>query len=266
MLAGVNDITTPRKRRFEVEVAADAATVTAAQALRYRVFAEEMGAVLHSPIPGLDVEELDVYCDHLIVRETGTGAIVATTRLLSDAGAERAGRFYSEGEFHLDGVLTMPGRFLEVGRTCIDSRYRGGAPLAMLWNGLAEYAVKGRFDYLMGCASISPGPSGFAIDAVYRQIEPEQFGSSTLGVIPRRPVPAYKRCTRDESSIPPLLKAYLRLGAWVCGEPFWDESFDVMDVFILLPLKSLHSRYEQHFIAPQSIHIPNHEIALPTLV
>ncbi len=266
MLAGVNDITTPHKRRFEVEVAADAATVTAAQALRYRVFAEEMGAVLHSPIPGLDVEELDVYCDHLIVRETGTGAIVATTRLLSDTGAERAGRFYSEGEFHLDGVLTMPGRFLEVGRTCIDSRYRGGAPLAMLWNGLAEYAVKGRFDYLMGCASISPGPSGFAIDAVYRQIEPEQFGSSTLGVMPRRPVPAYKRCTRDESSIPPLLKAYLRLGAWVCGEPYWDDSFDVMDVFILLPLKSLHSHYEQHFIAPQSVHIPNHEIALPTLV
>ena len=242
-----------RKRRFEVEVASDVATITAAQALRYRVFAEEMGAVLHSPVAGLDVEALDIYCDHLVVCDNNTGEIVATTRLLSGQGAERAGRYYSEGEFYLDGVLSMSGRFLEVGRTCIDSRYRGGAPLAMLWNGLAEYAVRGGFDYIMGCASISPGPSGFAVDAVYRQIEPEQLGASSLGVIPRRSIPAYKRCVRDESSIPPLLKAYLRLGAWVCGEPFWDEDFDVMDVFILLPMKSMHSRYEQHFIAPQAV-------------
>lgn len=259
------DTNTTRKRRFQVEVANDAATITAAQALRYRVFAEEMGAVLHTPVAGLDIDELDAYCDHLIVRDSNTGAIVATTRLLSDRGALQAGRYYSEGEFHLDGVLTLSGRFLEVGRTCIDSRYRGGAPLAMLWNGLAEYAVKGGFDYLIGCASISPGPSGFAVDAVYRQIEPEQFGSSALGVIPRCPVPAYKRCVRDESSIPPLLKAYLRLGAWVCGEPCWDEDFDVMDVFILLPLKALSSRYEQHFIAPKSINTPNHDLVLPAL-
>jgi putative hemolysin len=265
MFAGVHDITITRKRRFEVEIAADAATITAAQALRYLVFAEEMGAVLHSPIHGLDIEELDSYCDHLVVRDCNTGAIVATTRLLSDQGAERAGRYYSESEFYLDNVLSMPGRFLEVGRTCIDSRYRGGAPLAMLWNGLAEYAVKGEFDFLMGCASISPSPRGFAVDALYHQIEPEQRGSATLGVVPRRPVPAYKRC-RGEDSIPPLLKAYLRLGAWVCGEPCWDEDFDVMDVFILLPLKNMHARYEQHFIAPQSIHRPQHEIAVPALV
>lgn len=263
MLMGIDSSITARKHRFEVEVASDATTVTAAQALRYRVFAEEMGANLHSPIQGLDIEELDVYCDHLIVRDNTTGAIVATTRLLNDRGAKQAGRYYSEGEFYLDGVLTLPGRFLEIGRTCIDSRYRGGAPLAMLWNGLAEYAVKGGFDFLMGCASIAPGPSGFAIDAVYRQFEPEQLGSTSLGVVPRRPVPIYKRCARDESSIPPLLKAYLRLGAWVCGEPFWDEDFDVMDIFILLPLTALHSRYEQHFIAPQ--HNAKHEIILSTL-
>lgn len=262
MLIHVQEST--KKRRFEVEVANDAATITAAQALRYRIFADEMGAVLHSPVPGLDMDELDVFCDHLVVRDGNSGAIVATTRLLNDQGAKMAGRFYSETEFHLDGVLSVPGRYLEIGRTCIDSKYRGGAPLAMLWNGLAEYAVQGNFDFLMGCASISPGPSGFAVDAVYRQIEPEQFGSTTLGVTPRYPVPAHKRCIRDESGIPPLLKAYLRLGAWVCGEPCWDEAFNVMDVFILLPLKGLHSRYEQHFIAPRSL--SNREIELPILV
>jgi putative hemolysin len=252
-----------RKRRFEVEVANDATTIKAAQELRYRIFAGEMGADLHSTIPGLDADEMDDYCDHLVVRDSQTDAVVATTRLLSCQGAKKAGRFYSEAEFDLGNVLAVPGKYLEIGRTCIDSSFRGGAPLAMLWNGLAEYAVQGNFDYLMGCASISPGPSGFAVNAVYRQIEKEQFGPEHLQVFPRIPVPEHKRCVRDESGIPPLLKAYLRAGAKVCGEPCWDEAFNVMDLFILLPLKSLHNRYEQHFIIPQSL--PAREIELPIL-
>lgn len=111
-----------------------------------------------------------------------------------------------------------------------------------------QYIRDHRFDYLMGCASIPPGPNGFAVDAVYRQIEPEQFGSPALAVTPKRPVPAWKRCQRDESGIPPLLQAYLRLGAQICGEPHWDEDFDVMDVFVLLQLERLKTRYGRHFI------------------
>lgn len=251
MLKYIHETPAVRKRRYQVEVASDAATIIAAQALRYRIFQKEMNAVLDTPIPGLDIDDLDAYCNHLVVRDSSTGEIVATTRLLTDQGAIRAGRYYSEGEFHLNGVLSEQGRFLEVGRTCIDAKHRSGGALTMLWNGLAEYAVQGRFDFLMGCASISPGPGGFAVDAVYRQIEPTQFGPVSYGVAPRHPVPVHKRCSREENGIPPLLKAYLRLGAWVLGEPCWDEAFNVMDVFILLPMNRLHSRYEQRFITPQ---------------
>ncbi|MFM8333583.1 MAG: GNAT family N-acetyltransferase, partial [Candidatus Methylumidiphilus sp.] len=184
----------------------------------------------------------------LLVRDTQTGEVVATTRLLTDAQAARLGRFYSEGEFHLGNVLALPGRFLEIGRTCVDPRHRGSVVLGALWNGLADYVYRGRFDYLMGCASISPGPSGFAVDAVYRQIEPQQFGPASLAVRPKIPVPADKRCVHDESGIPPLLQAYLRLGAWVVGEPYWDADFNVMDVFILLDLTRMQARYEKRFI------------------
>ncbi len=237
-----------RARRYVAEVARDEATIRATQALRYRVFAEEMGAHLHTRIEGLDCDEIDEYCDHLLVRDTQTGAIAACTRVLTDAQAGRLGRFYSQGEFELGTVLGLPGRFLEIGRTCVDPSQRGSVVLGTLWNGLAEYVNRGRFDYLMGCASIPPGPSGFAVEAVYRQIEPQQFGPSELRVKPRVPVPAERRCGRDESGIPPLLQAYLRLGCWVCGEPCWDEDFNVMDVFILLKLEHLKDRYERHFI------------------
>ncbi len=159
-----------RVRRYVTEVAHDEATVRATQQLRYRIFAGEMGANLHTRIDGLDYDEIDDFCDHLLVRETETGNIVACTRLLSDTQAAKLGHFYSEGEFDLSGVLALPGRFLEIGRTCVDPSHRGSIVISTLWNGLAEYVYQGRFNYLMGCASITPGPHGFAVDAVYRQI------------------------------------------------------------------------------------------------
>ena len=235
-------------RRLQTFVVQQGEVVEQAQRLRYRVFGQEMGAKLHTPVAGLDIDEIDDYCDHLVVYDQRLKEIVGCTRLLSDTQAARLGRFYSEGEFELDGVLSIPGRFLEIGRTCVDPGYRGGMVIAALWSGLADYIAARRVDYLMGCASISPGPSGFAVDAVYRQLAPDHHGPSTLQVRPRRPVPYHKRCQRDESGIPPLLQAYLRLGAWVCGEPCWDEDFGVMDLFVLLPIERLAARYERHFI------------------
>ena len=239
---------TARPRRFSAFLAADADTVRAAQALRYRVFAGEMGARLHSPEPGLDIDPFDDYCEHLVVYDAQREKLAGCTRLLRGDRAERLGRFYAESEFELDGVLALPGRFLEVGRTCVDPGYRGGPVIASLWTALADYTRCHGIDYLMGCASIPPGPGGFAVDALYRNIEADHLGPPALGVVPKHPVPGWKRCGRDESGIPPLLQAYLRLGARICGEPCWDEDFNVMDVFILLERERLETRYERHFL------------------
>jgi putative hemolysin len=242
-----------RPRRYVAELARNEADVRASQALRYRVFAQEMGARLHSRVEGLDYDDIDDYCEHLLVRDTASGQIAACTRLLTDAQAQRLGHFYSQGEFDIGGVLSLPGRFLEIGRTCVDPGQRGGVVLSTLWSGLAEFVSLGRFNYLMGCASITPGPHGFAVDAVYRSIAPQQFGADDLGVRSLNPVPASLRCERDESGVPPLLQAYLRLGCQVCGDPYWDEDFNVMDVFILLDLSRMQDRYEKRFIAGKAL-------------
>ncbi|MEN9680527.1 MAG: hypothetical protein RLZZ627_420 [Pseudomonadota bacterium] len=241
-----------KSRRYVSEVAKQRSEITLAQKLRYRVFAQEMGAQLHSIEVGLDADAVDEYCDHLLVRDLQTGQIVACTRLLSDTQARRLGYFYSEGEFHLDGVLALPGRFLEIGRTCVDPAHRGSVVLSTLWAGLAEYVALHQFDYLMGCASIPPGPNGFAVNAVYSQIQPHQFGPQHLDVRPKIEVPLHRRCVRDECGIPPLLQAYLRLGCWVLGDPYWDSDFNVMDVFILLELDRIQARYEKRYIAGRS--------------
>ena len=235
-------------KKLECFIAKTEALVKEAQALRYRVFAQEMGAKLKSGHEGLDYDEVDEFCDHLVVYDNINAKIVGYTRLLNQEQAKRLGRFYSQNEFNLDQVLTLPGRFLEIGRTCVDPDYRGSAVLTTLWSALVQYALEGNYNYLLGCASITPGPSGFAVDAVYRNIDPKNKASSTLQVKPLIPVPDELRCERDESGIPPLLKAYLRFGVLVCGEPYWDEDFNCMDLFIILPLDQVQERYSKHYM------------------
>ncbi|NOT10471.1 MAG: GNAT family N-acetyltransferase [Methylococcaceae bacterium] len=235
-------------KRLECFIANSEALIREAQALRFRVFAKEMGAKLETESEGLDYDEFDSFCDHLVVYDNLNNKIVGYTRLLKQTRAGQLGRFYSQSEFHLDKVLDLPGHFLEIGRTCVDPDYRGGAVLTTLWSALVQYALEGQFNYLLGCASITPGPSGFAVDAVYRAIDPKNIAPASLQVKPKIQIPDRLRCKRDESGIPPLLKAYFRFGAMVCGEPCWDEDFNCMDLFILLPLDQLQERYSKHYM------------------
>jgi putative hemolysin len=235
-------------KKLDCFLADSDALIKEAQALRYRVFAKEMGAKLKTDSEGLDYDEIDSYCDHLVVYDNTQKKIVGYTRLLNQNQAQRLGRYYSQDEFNLDKILALPGRFLEIGRTCVDPDYRGGAVLTTLWSALVQYALEGDFNYLLGCASITPGPSGFAVDAVFRNIDPKNIAPASIQVKPSIPVPSELRCTRDESGIPPLLKAYLRFGALICGEPYWDEDFNCMDLFVLLPLDQLKDRYSKHYM------------------
>jgi putative hemolysin len=86
------------------------------------------------------------------------------------------------------------------------------------------------------------------VDAVYRNIDAKNIAPSSIQVSPTISIPSELRCERDESGIPPLLKAYFRFGAVVCGEPFWDEDFNCMDLFVLLPLDRLQERYSKHYM------------------
>lgn len=252
--------TSRRTRRYEAFIADSPATIRAAQALRYRIFAGEMGAQLRTmrAWPGLDWDEFDDYCDHLVVVDRHSGVVVGTTRLLNDRQALKLGRFHCEDQFRIDRVLGLAGRFLEVGRTCVDSSVRGGAVIACLWDELAAYAMQGGYGHLMGCASIPLASGGFAVESICRQLEQDQHGPTYLAVQPKRPIPPELRREEDDQAIPPLLKAYLRRGAWICGEPCWHADFNAMDLFVLLPMARLQGRYERHFMVPatETYHAP----------
>jgi len=238
-----------RGKRLFVELASGEADVLEAQALRYEVFGKEMGAKLKGMDSGLDVDEFDSYCRHLLVRESETGRLVGCTRILTDENAGRIGRFYSEGEFDIQAIRALPGRKLEVGRTCIAADHRQGAAIAVLWSGLAGFVNLHGYDYLFGCASLPLGEQDLQATAIMNRLRHLAMAAPGIRVTPRFPVGASK-ATHDvlDAPLPALVKAYVRLGAKACGEPCRDSDFGVADVLMLLSMDELKPAYSRHFL------------------
>src|SRR5471030_2540839 len=217
------------------------------QRLRYKVFIETMGLSSLVREDGLDSDEFDEHCDHLIVRDSSTLRVVGTYRLLSAARARKLGRVYSEGEFDLGRLNNLRGRMVEAGRACIHPDYRGGSVIMLLWSGLAEYMRRENCDYLAGCASISLADGGHNAVAVYQSLIGAHLAPSEYRVTPHLPFPFSKLEAAQKPQVPPLLKGYVRSGAWICGEPAWDPDFESADLFLLLPLANLDGRYARHY-------------------
>ncbi len=254
---GLNASALPVRRgeRLFVELAAGPEAVRQAQTLRYRVFGEELGAKLKQGHAGLDSDEFDADCHHLLVRDTRTGAVVGCTRLLNGETARRIGGFYSENEFDLGSIPTLPGKLLEVGRTCISAECRQGAAIAVLWSGIAGYVQLHGIDYLFGCASMPLGEDDVQAAAVMNRLRRQAMAPPALRVTPK--VPLLRTEVPDDvldAPLPALLKAYVRLGARACGEACRDPDFEVGDVLMLLHLADLNPTYARHFLERVSEH------------
>lgn len=232
------------------QLARDPQAVHEAQRLRWQVFAGELGAKLHSPKEGLDQDGLDAHCEHLLVRETQTGEVVACTRLLFDYRAVEAGGFYSQSEFDMKSILLLPGRILEVGRTCVRPDRRAGGAISVLWSGIAKIISSCGVDYVIGCASIPMTDGGAQAHAVMRRLRAGHMTPENLRVQPRRSLPEPQGELPAEAILPPLLRTYMRLGARIGGEAFWDPDFRCADAFILLEPRRMNPRYARHFFVP----------------
>ncbi len=234
--------------RLTVGLASTPEQLREAQALRYKVFAETFSAPALVNAEGLNVDEFDQYCDHLIVRDNTTLKVVGTYRLMSPAGAQRMGRYYCENEFDLSRLEHLRSRIIEAGHACVHPDYRSGSVIMLLWSGLALYMQREQCDYLMGCASVSLSDGGHNAAALYHAFTPGQFAPAEYRVTPHHPFPLEEPKFGHVAHMPPLLKGYLRSGAWVCGEPAWDRDFHSADFFMLLPLSKLDSRYARHYV------------------
>ena len=253
---------------LEVRLAATRSEIEAAQALRYRVFVEEMGARLpdEAMLQKRDFDSIDRYCDHLLVLDTAlagdAGAqIVGTYRLLRQDVATRHDGFYSQSEFDvMDLVGRNPDRrFLELGRSCVLPDYRTRRTLEALWQGNWAYALGHGIDVMFGCASF-PGdrPHAHALALSFLNQATAANAEWSVSAVPGRglsldmmPAEAIKP-RAALAAMPPLVKGYLRLGALVSREAVVDASFRTTDVMVILPVEQINSRYINHYGADAS--------------
>lgn len=233
--------------RYSVEIAETQEEINKCLQLRYQIFSEEMGAELKANVTGLDKDQYDQYCIHLMVIDHSVDKAIATTRLLTSDAAYHAGGFYSDTEFNLSNIIKDNFRYMEVGRTCIHADYRVGSALPLLWQGIARIVLEQDIDYMFGCASIPYYGEANYISSIMYFIKQHHFSDEENRVKPHIPVKMEDEAT-DDVILPVLLKGYLKQGAVVCGEPYWDAQFGVADVFVLLDCDRIAERYQRHFV------------------
>ncbi|EYD73590.1 hypothetical protein Rumeso_04711 [Rubellimicrobium mesophilum DSM 19309] len=236
---------------FALRLAATEAEKAAAQALRHQVFVEELGAMggrLSDPCAGIEADEFDAHCEHLLLLDSMRGeAVIGTTRVMTQEGAARAGRFASEAEFDLSALRRSGRRLLEVGRTCLHPDHRGGAAMHRLWQGLAALVEERGVELLFGLASF-PGTDSDAVAEPLACLQRDHLAPGEIRPRSLKPVPLSPRPARDADrrtamlATPALVKAYLRLGGKVGEGAFLDREFGCIDVCMVLHTAMLSER------------------------
>jgi putative hemolysin len=233
---------------YQLRLASAEADRIAAFRLRFLVFNLELNEGLECAyVTGQDSDEFDGICDHLIVEHVGAGKIVGTYRLQTGAIASANAGFYSEREFDFSPYRQLGNSVIELGRACVHRDHRTSEVLYLLWRGIAQYAIHHGGRYLIGCSSLTSQDPAHGT-AVYESMR-EQLVEPHLRTTPQ-PAFAMPLMSADNASdkIPKLLRAYLAVGAKICGPPAIDREFRTIDFLTLLDLEALHRRVHARFM------------------
>ena len=244
--------------KYRLRLAQSIADREAVCRLRFKVFNIELGKGLESSYEtGLDRDQFDLFCEHLVVEDKSDHRVVGTYRMQSGITAGRNLGYYSAQEFDLSPYEPMRSEVLELGRASIDSDHRTPEVLTLLWRGIAQYANDLGLRYLLGCSSLN------SVDAregwqIYRQLD----NYRTTEDLTTHPVDGFL-CPQDvhpahadsdeliePAKVPKLLRTYLAIGARVCSEPAWDSEFGTIDFLTILDLQSVTSAARNRFLAP----------------
>jgi putative hemolysin len=247
-----------RSGSLEVRLAQTLAEIEAAQRLRYEVFYREMAA---QPTPEMaaacrDFDEFDTVCDHLLVIDHNLPedtAVVGTYRLIRREMAARRGSFYSAGEFDIARIMDYPGEVLELGRACVAPAYRGRG-INLLFRGIANYVSRYNIELMFGCASL-PGtePDQLALPLSYLYYYHLAPPALRAVAVPDRYVDMRRVAsnTIDPAAamfeVPPLLKAYLRLGGFIGDGAVIDPQFRTVDVCVIVKTDMITDKYARHY-------------------
>jgi len=249
-----------RSGNLVARLASSEADVDAAQALRYRVFFEEMKARPSAQNAALarDFDEFDRVCDHLLVVADDCrdrpGGVVGTYRLLRRSVAESGTGFYTSDEYDISPLLAVDGEILELGRSCVDAAHRTRPTMQLLWQTIAAYLSYHDIKLMFGCASLpgaDPARLSVALSYLYHfHLGPEDMRPVALperyvdmAIVPKADIDTRAALT----ALPPLIKGYIRLGGFVGDGAVVDEQFNTTDVCVVVKTDLVTGKYIKHF-------------------
>lgn len=239
---------------LSVRLANSQAEVLAAQRLRYQIFSSEYGLPAHPS--ELDADAYDPFCDHLLVIDMRSNAIVGTYRMLNAFNADLYGRRYGQDEFSSSLWQGMSDNMVELGRACIHPDYRSSTALLKLWQGIMDYLAQQGCRYAIGYASVSLKDGGYDACATAQFLNDHAKPWTGDAMMPLNPYQfSHVDCAakRAAGEVVPLIKGYVRLGAFCIGHPAWDAAFNTADFPMLLDLTQLDRRYAKHFKVPSAL-------------
>jgi putative hemolysin len=261
---------------LEVRLARKRGEIRRAQRLRYKVFYEEMSAVPDAlaMLSRRDEDAYDAVFDHLLVLDHGEPSngrrwrrpkVVGTYRMLRQEVADLYDGFYTQGEYDIAPLLQAKPdySFMELGRSCVLKPYRNKRTLELLWQGVWSYVREHGADVMIGCASFEgtdPAAHALALSFLHHNaLAPEEWRVRAhdhlrvdMNMMPREAV----NTRAAVQALPPLIKGYLRVGAYVGDGAVIDHQFGTTDVFIIVPVEAIRSRYFDHFGAPDEFTAP----------
>lgn len=235
---------------YAVRLARDAGEIRAAQTLRFEVFNLELNEGLaESYASGFDEDPFDAVCDHLIVEHVTTRQIVGTYRLQAGPNAAKQIGYYCAQEFDFEVFEPLRAKMIELGRACVHRQHRNLLVLGMLWKGIADYAKARSARYLFGCSSITSQDAAVGA-SVYADLCRKYLVEPQWRTCPQKKYDCSLNLFADEPvMIPKLLRAYLSLGAKICGPPALDRQFKTIDFLTLLDLETMPAPAQQRFFS-----------------
>ena len=233
---------------FRVGLAASPADLEACQRLRYLVFNAELGSGLSvSESSGLDRDEFDPICDHLMVYEAATRELAGTYRLQTGYRAKSNLGYYSERLFDFTRYEPLRREILELGRACVHKDFRSLPVLHMLWKGIARYAERRKLRYLLGCSSLTSQNQNDGV-ALYKELREGYLAAPHLRTVPR---PGFACASDGTPTSPPclprLFRAYLEISGRIAGPPAIDREFKTIDFLTVVDLHNLPGRVRARF-------------------
>ena len=234
---------------YRTRIARTAEDIRAAQALRFAVFNLELNEGLEtSYATQLDSDPFDSVCDHLLVEHQETREIVGTYRLQTGSTAAARLGYYSEQEFDFKPFEPIRSELIELGRACVHQNHRNLVVLGLLWRGIGNYAHERGGRYLMGCSSITSQNPAVGASA-YAELCRKHLVRTEWRT---RPLPAFDcplgHLAEHAPKIPKLLRAYLSVGAKICGPPALDRQFKTIDFLTFVDLKTLPAAVRERFL------------------